>query len=82
MCPKFVYQNRNPRWKLDGHFAPLCQFSALQLYGQGIDYGGKKKKIKGSDFNTGPLYYSIVGTVKIIIIITNQGTEIRTGPLY
>ena len=32
---------------------------------------------QSTKIRTGPLYYSIVGTV-----ITNQGTEIRTGPLY
>ena len=35
-----------------------------------------RRKTQGSNFNTGPLYYSIVGTVK-----TYQGSEIRTGRL-
>ena len=35
---------------------------------------------KSSDFNTGPLYYSIVGTV--INNDDNKGSEITTGPLY
>ena len=54
-----------PRCKLDCHFPPLCQFSALQLSssGQGTVYGEKKNK--GNKISTGPLYNSIVGTVKI-----------------
>ena len=32
---------------------------------------------QSSKIRTGPLYYSIVGTV-----ITNQGTHSNTGPLY
>ena len=39
----------------------------------------KKKNIKGSDFNTGPLYYSIVGTV---IIYNNKGSDFNTGRVY
>ena len=37
----------------------------------------KLKKTQGSEFRTGPLYYSIVGTVK-----NDQGKKNRTGPLY
>ena len=57
----------------------------------------KKKKTQGSKIRTGPLYYSIVGTVKknpkavrlelghyVVVgtVKTNQGSEIRTWPLY
>ena len=46
-CQNFEIKNRIPRCKLDCHFPPLCQFSALQLQcsGQGTVYGENKSKI-------------------------------------
>ena len=56
---KFVYRGAN-QWFIS-HLMPIFNFKSLKL----SSVYCLRRKNKGSNFSTGPLYLSIVGTVKI-----------------
>ena len=82
MCPKNVVKYRDPRCTSVTQETPILKIWALSKYNSVLWRGYGRIIIiitnQSSKIRTGPLYYSIVGTV----IITNQGSKIRTGPLY